>query len=101
MEDKEFWTRLEYDASRWFQGSDDKALRQFWFDGFDPLAVKDTQCGVGVEGMAWVGHGSQMDQYQFVVSVPQKMLHRRRQEFFIKQILLNDVEQTVQIEISN
>jgi hypothetical protein len=50
--------------------------------------------------MAWVGHGSEMDQYQFVVSVPQKMLHGRVQAFSVKQILLDDARQTVQIEIT-
>ena len=99
-DDAEFWTRLEYYASHQLQVGADKALRQFWFDGFDPLTVKDTKRGVDVEGMAWVGHGSEMDQYCFVVSVPQKMLHGHRQNFSIAQILLDDAQHTVQIVIT-
>ena len=33
MDDHEFWTRLEHDASHWLEASDEKTLRQIWADG--------------------------------------------------------------------
>lgn len=100
LDDEEFWTRLEYDASHWVENSDDKALRRFWIDGFLPEDVKDTKRGVNVEGTAWVGTGPRMQYpYRFVVSVPQKMLHRRRQTYSIEQLFLDDAEQMLQIAL--
>ena len=99
--DKEFWTRLEYDVSRWLGGSDDKTLRRFWIDGFLPESATDTKRGADVEGMAWVGiGGSEQYQYRFVVSVPQKMLHRR-ETFSIERLSLDEAQQTLQIEVTN
>lgn len=100
MSDQEFWTRLEYDASHWLESSDDKALRRFWIDGFLPDSITDTKRGVDVEGTAWVGIGGR-DQWpcRFVVSVPQKMLHHRRQTFCIERLSLDETEQTLQIEV--
>jgi hypothetical protein len=57
MDDKEFWTRLEYDASHWLESSDDNMLRRFWIDGFLPDSINNTKYGADVEGTAWVGDG--------------------------------------------
>ena len=102
MNDDEFWTRLEFDASRWLENSDEKTLRRFWIDGFVPETITNTKHGADVEGTAWVGIGGR-DQYQyhFVVSVPQKMLHRGRQTFCIERLSLDEAEQTLQIEVTS
>ncbi|MBI3413803.1 MAG: hypothetical protein HY043_00565 [Verrucomicrobia bacterium] len=100
LDDQEFWTRLEYDASHWLESSDDKTLRRFWIDGFLPESITDTIRGADVEGTAWVGIGGREQwPYRFVVSVPQKMLHRGRQTFAIEQLSLSEAEQTLQIEV--
>jgi hypothetical protein len=55
---------------------------------------------VDVEGIAWVGEGPRaMHSYRFVVSVPQKMLHRRRESFSIECFDLDEEQRTLQIEI--
>ncbi len=102
MDDKEFWTRLEYDASHWLESSDDKTLRRFWVDGFLPDSINNTEHGVDVEGTAWVGDGPrEQHQYRFIVSIPQTMLHNRRKTYSIGQFILNKALQTLQIKIAN
>ena len=102
MGDEEFWTRLEYDASHWLASSNDKTLRRFWIDGFIPESITDTKHGVNIEGRAWVASGAREQcQYRFVISVPQKMLHRRRQAFYIQRFSLDEVEHTLQIEVAS
>ena len=101
INDTEFWARLEYDASHWLGNSDDKTLRRFWIDGFLPDSITDTKYGADVEGTAWVGiGGSEQFQYRFIVSVPQKMLHRDRQTFCIKLLSLDETKQTLRIEVA-
>jgi hypothetical protein len=100
MDDREFWARLEYIASHWLNSSEEKAMSRFWIDGFAPTAVRNTKRGVDIEGRAWVGEGPRMqEEYDFVVSVPQKMLHRRGQTFSIEQLLLDQAQKTLQIEV--
>ena len=91
---------MEFDASRWLESLDVKTLRRFWIDGFLPETITNTKHGADVEGTARVGIGAR-DQYQyrFVVSVPQRMLHRGRQTFCIERLSLDEAEQTLQIEV--
>jgi hypothetical protein len=101
IDDKEFWTRLEYDASRWLEGLEDKTLRGLWIDGFLPDGIKDTKHGIDVEGTAWVGDGPRkQNQYRFVVSIPQRMIHHHRETYTISQLVLSEAQQTLQIEIA-
>jgi hypothetical protein len=100
MDDGEFWNRLEFAASRWLESSHDRTLKQFWIDGFVPETVTDTRRGADVEGTAWVGIGGrEQSQYRFVASVPQKILYRREM-FSIEQLVLDEAQQTLQIEIT-
>jgi hypothetical protein len=93
MDDGEFWTQLEYDASHWLESSEDKTLRRFWIDGFLPKSAAGTKLGADVEGTAWVSTGGRAQYpYRFVVCVPQKMLHRRRQNFRIERLSLDETE---------
>jgi hypothetical protein len=39
--------------------------------------------------------------YRFLVSVPQKMLHRRRDSFSIEELELDESRKTLQIRIAN
>lgn len=101
LNDQDFWTRLEFVASRWLETSDDRNLRRFWVDGFQPEIARDTRFGVDVEGMAWVGKGSRNQfQYRFVVELPQKMLHRRTPGFVIEQLSLDEGNKALQIELA-
>jgi hypothetical protein len=100
IEDRDFWERLEYSASAWLGGSQEKRLRRFWIDGFIPETAKNTQRGADIEGIIWVGEGPR-DQYQFrfVASVPQKLLHRRAQ-FHIDDIAIDEAQKQVTISLS-
>ncbi|MGD9589002.1 MAG: hypothetical protein AB7V11_08860 [Pyrinomonadaceae bacterium] len=101
MADDEFWTRLEYDATRWLESSDDRTLRRIWIDGFLPESIADTKRGADIAGVAWVGvGGSEQFQYRFVVSVPQKVLYSR-ETYYIEQLALDEAQQTLQIELTS
>ena len=100
--DQLFWTKLAFTACGLLREEDDKTLRGFWIDDFMPEDATDTKRGVDVKGTAWVGDGSRaMYPYRFIVSVPQKMLHRRRDSFSIESFILDREQQTVQVEIGN
>ena len=67
-----------------------------------PESATDTKRGVDVEGTAWIGDGSQVQHsYRFIVSVPQKILHRREQSFSIEEFRLDEAQQTLQIQITS
>ncbi|MCP5520920.1 MAG: hypothetical protein H7A46_05175 [Verrucomicrobiales bacterium] len=102
MKDQLFWTKLAFTACGLLREEDDKTLRGFWIDDFIPESATDTKLGVDVEGTAWVGDGSRaMYPYRFIVSVPQEMLHRRRDSFSIGSSILDWEQQTVQVEMCN
>ena len=75
-------------------------LKHFWIDGFLPETSTNTKYGVDVEGMAWVVDRQKQAPYRFIVSVPQKMLYRRRQVFSIQQIELDQAKQILHIEVA-
>lgn len=100
LNDQQFWSFLEFYASHWLSNLDDKVLKHFWIDGFLPEMSTNMKHGVDVEGMAWVVDRQKQAPYRFIVSVPQKMLYRRRQVFLIKQIELDQVKQTLHIEVA-
>ena len=101
LNDQEFWTRLEYDASRWLENSDDQGLRKFWIDGFLPETARDTKFGVEVEGTVWVGERGRVQyEYHFAASVPQKLLHRRRESFEIESLSLDEAQQLLEVVVS-
>jgi hypothetical protein len=98
--DQPFWTRLEYDACLWLKNSADEHARRFWIDGFLPEAVTDTSFGVDIKGTVWVGEGRRAQRsYCFLVSVPQKMLNRRREVFGIERLSLDGTRQMLEIAV--
>ena len=66
-----------------------------------PEKAIDVQRGVEVVGLAWVGVLSTRSQkeWRFTVSIPQKMLHRRRKNFVIEELVLNEAEQTLELTL--
>ncbi|MFO1485715.1 MAG: hypothetical protein U1F71_20300 [Verrucomicrobiaceae bacterium] len=102
MKDALFWTQLAFTACGWLRESEDASLRRFWIDDFLPESATDTKRGLDVEGTAWVGDGPR-DQhpYRFVVSIPQKMLHRRRDSFSIERFDLDEERHNLQVEIGH
>jgi len=67
-----------------------------------PESATDTKRGLDVGGTAWVGDGPRLQHpYRFIVSIPQKMLHRRRDSFSIERLVLDEAQQTLQMEIAN
>jgi hypothetical protein len=100
MSDSLFWWRLAIGAGGWLEGSGDSSLRRFWIDDFLPESATDTKLGVDIEGTAWVGEGSRVQHpYRFVVSIPQKMLHRRERGFSIEHLVLDEAQRILQIQI--
>jgi hypothetical protein len=96
LTDDEFWTRLEFESSHWLELSEDKALRSFWVDGFIRELARNTKRGLDVQGVAWVGQGGRMQwQFQFIVSLPQKMLSRRNPKFHIENLELDVIQKTL------
>jgi hypothetical protein len=81
LTDKEFWLMLEFNLSGWFRTCEDRSLGGFWCDGFVPYSATDTKHGVDVRGNAWIADGQKSQrEYAFVVSIPQRMLSRRRSD---------------------
>ena len=87
INDREFWTHLEFTLTRWLADQEAKDLRCLWIDGFLPESITNTQYGVDVEGEAWVGtSGSEQSAYRFVASIPQAMIDRRRRSYRISDV---------------
>jgi hypothetical protein len=102
LKDAIFWTRLAFTACGWLREAGDESLHGFWVDDFIPEGVTDTKQGVDVQGTAWIGDGPRIQHpYRLIVSVPQKMLHRRRDSFWIDHFILDEANQTLQIEIGH
>lgn len=100
MSDALFWTRLAFTSCGLLRESADARLRGLWIDDFMPESASDTRRGVAVEGTAWIGDGPRaMHQYHFIVSVPQRMLHRCRDTFSITSFDLDAEQHTLQMEI--
>lgn len=101
LDDREFWVRLEYDATRWMSQSKDQVLRRFWIDGFVPVTTYNTKRGLDVEGVAWVYGDSRSPggSFRFIVSIPQKLLYRRIQNYAIEQIAVDEAEETLHVVI--
>src|SRR5688500_15561847 len=87
MHDALFWTSLAFCACGSLRNSEDKMLRGLWIDDLIPTDIKDTKDGVEVEGTAWI---SAVVPYRFVASVPQRMLHRRRERFSIEHLVIDE-----------
>ena len=101
LNDREFWERLEFAATRWLDDAADHGLRRFWIDGFLPESAKNTKLGIDVEGVAWVGDGPRnQEQYRFIASLPQKMLHRAASGFTIEQLSLDQGRQVLQLVLA-
>ena len=97
IDDREFWQKLERAACVWLCGA---GVKRLWFDGFIPETARDTQAGADIEGIAWVGDGPRLQhEYRFVASVPQKLLHRRKQ-FHIDDIVIDEAKKRVALSLS-
>jgi len=102
MQDKTFWTRLEYEASALLRSSTDCELRRFWLDGFIPEAFAKTRRGLDVKGATWVGEGPRLQhQYSFVVSVPRCQLNRQAEDIKIESLSFDHKQRLLTIVIAN
>ena len=90
LEDKDFWLMLEFGISGWFRTCGDKSLGGFWCDGFLPENARNTREGVDVSGTAWLAEGQKAQhKCTFTVSIPQRMLSRRRGEVIFDELTLD------------
>jgi hypothetical protein len=100
LSDKEFWLDLEYELSGWFQTCGVASLGGFWCDGFIPRSADNTKHGIDVQGMAWIGKGGREQyEYEFVVSIPQRMLTRRRGDIVISGVVVDPVRKRLQFAV--
>lgn len=101
LNDREFWTRLEYAASQCLENSEDAALRRFWVDGFLPDSARDTKFGADFEGTAWVGVGARrQERFRFIASLPQEMLVRKAPAFVIELLSLDEAQQKLHLTLA-
>ncbi len=90
LQDVAFWNALEFGLSGWFRTCGDHALGGLWCDGFSPVSARNTKEGIDVSGTAWVVEGQKSHhQCSFTVSIPQRMLARRRSEIEIADVVLD------------
>jgi hypothetical protein len=101
MEDRDFWSRLEYEVSAWMRNSEEKALQYSWVDGFMPERITNTQRGADVEGTVWVADESRQDAYRFLVSLPQKLVHDAKRLFSIEEFVLDRERKTLRMVIES
>ena len=101
MEDRDFWARLEYEASAWLRNAEEKALTHFWIDGFVPEIMRNTKRGADVEGTVWVADELRQDAYRCVVLLPQKLLHGAKGSFSIEKFVLDRERKTLQMVIES
>jgi hypothetical protein len=100
QDDGEFWSRLEYAASRWLSSASDLTLRHFWIDGFLPDAFRRTNAGAEIEGVAWVGNGSRkQEQYRFRARVRWQVVDESRDDFEIERIAFDHVNRTLEVKV--
>lgn len=95
MKDHLFWWKLASLMTAEFGSSEEKSLRRFWVDDFIPESAVNTRFGVDVEGIAWIP-----GRFHFVASIPQKLLHRRRDHIAIHSFVLDESRQTLRIELN-
>lgn len=96
----QFWTALAYKACEWLQKSDNKFIRRYWVDDFQPENIANTKGGAEVKGTAWVGDAPHdMQAYRLSAFLPQKLLHRPEREFHIDQIEIDEERRTVEVWI--
>jgi hypothetical protein len=68
MTEEEFWLTLEYRLSRELSALSDKHLRFLMCDGFVPDEHQPQDDAI--VGYAWIGDGSNQEQYRFRLSLP-------------------------------
>jgi hypothetical protein len=99
MADKMFWGRLEREVGAWLNRNSQRGI---WFDCLAPEYISDTKQGVDVTGAGVIdyGDGTRMA-FRFIVSIPQKMLHRRRQRISIDKLTVDESRQTLEITVTS
>jgi hypothetical protein len=63
VEEREFWTRLEYRICDEFAGFADRHLRYYWCDGLAPEPCNLDGDEPQISGLAWIGQGHEMEQW--------------------------------------
>lgn len=99
LRDASFWSSLEFDLCGWFASASDPSLRGRWCDGVLPELARNTREGIEVTGKAWIMNGSSADRWEFTLSVPQKMLRRRRAELTITEVMLDQQRKTLSFSL--
>ena len=91
---------LEFNLSGWFRTCEDRSLAGYWCDGMSPHSATDTKHGVEVHGNAWIANGGNaQSEYSFVVSIPQRMLSRRRSDVALADVNIDVAHERLQVAV--
>jgi hypothetical protein len=91
LKDADVWLRLEFWLSAWFRENRVHGFLGCWCDGFVPEAARDTRLGIEISGGVWLVNEPHWERrFSFVATVPQRMLHRRRDDCVMTDIVLDE-----------
>lgn len=97
LKDSDFWLRLEFGMS--LQPEKNEKIPRYWIDGFIPEHTSNTKKGINVEGRVCIVDGMNPEYFTFEASIPQKLLHKRINEFEYEVTLFSPEEKQLTFEI--
>jgi hypothetical protein len=75
LDEREYWSALEYRVTRELAGMPRKGRGALWCDGFAPAAYWLTEDPPRIEGDAWIGYDGQ-DVWRFTLFLPKAVASR-------------------------
>jgi hypothetical protein len=70
MDEKSFWTALEFRVCREFGGMTDRQLRYYWCDGFTVQDYVLENEEPRIVGRAWIGKDAEYEEWNFTLFLP-------------------------------
>ncbi|MFO1458948.1 MAG: hypothetical protein U1G08_06025 [Verrucomicrobiota bacterium] len=99
LQDRDFWSRLEFAACRWLAASNDPRISRLWIDGLLPESITNTRLGTDVEGVAWLTNGNTQQAIRFVASIPQKLLQSNRETVVLYSFHLDEERRLLELTV--
>jgi hypothetical protein len=76
MDERDYWSHLEFRVCDEFAGMEDEKLRQLWCDGFVPSEYLVTGRRPRIVGRAWICRGSDQAEWDFTLRLPHRVRSR-------------------------
>jgi len=70
MDEKEFWSRLEYRICDEFRGMSEGNLSEYWCDGFSSAAYLHDDVDPKIIGSVWIVKGQEQQSWKFELFMP-------------------------------